>query len=408
MDDGSGPREVVDAMSSWWCQIHGYRNEILDQAVTEQLSRFSHVMFGGLTHDPAIHLVERLIDLLPSPLERIFLADSGSVAVEVACKLARQYQLAKCADSPAHRRPPTRFAALRGAYHGDTWGAMGLCDPEGGMHSMYAGSLQEHLFLPRPPAFDAEAEHVDAWIEQVRIIIHQNRDDLVGIVIEPILQGAGGMWPWAPRALTALREISSEYDLLLIADEIAVGFGRTGRLFGCDWAGIVPDVMILGKAMTGGYMTQSAVCTSNAIARTICEGPAGMLMHGPTFMANPLACAVSAASLGLISEGTWSADVSRIEKTMTDDLALLRGHPGVADIRILGAAVAVELAVPLDMQVASSVAVDTGTWLRPFNRLVYAMPPYMCSDDDLKVIAHSMRAVVDALTERSGRIDESH
>lgn len=400
LDGGTGPTEVVDAMASWWCQVHGYRHPDLDAAAHAQVDRFSHVMFGGLTHDPAITLVEKLVEITPEPLSRVFLADSGSVAMEVATKLARQWQIARAAASGSRGSRRTRFAALRGSYHGDTWGVMGLCDPEGGMHSMYAGALEEHLFLPRPPHLDADARASEEWSTAARAAIHEHRDELVAIVVEPILQGAGGMWPWSPECLRTLRELADEYALLLIADEIATGLGRTGTLFACERAGIVPDVLVLGKALTGGYLTQAAVITSEDIATMISNGPGGALMHGPTFMANPLACAISAASLELLLP-TWADNVARLESVLSASLLPLRQHSGVADVRVLGGTAAIELTVPLDMALATDTAIAHGVWLRPFRNLVYAMPPYTCTAEDLHTIANGMVAVVDALTDSS-------
>ncbi len=391
LDDGSGPVEVVDAMASWWCMIHGYRHPALDAAVAGQVGRFSHVMFGGLTHDPALGLVERLLRLVPPGLDRVFLADSGSVAMEVALKLARQVQAAR---AQAGARPRTRFAALRGAYHGDTWGVMALCDPDGGMHAMYSGAVQRHLFLPRPPAFDASPQDVATWADEARALVHGSRDELAGIVVEPILQGAGGMWPWAPGALRELRAIADEYQVLLIADEIATGLGRTGRLFACEWAEVVPDVLVLGKALTGGYLTQAAVITTDALAAEVSRGPGGALMHGPTFMANPLACAVSSASLDLIATGSWRDDVARIGQVLAEGLEPLAAHESVRDVRVLGGMAVVEAHAPVDLEAATRTAVAHGVWLRPFGRLVYAMPPYLSTSDDLRRIAAAMGAVV--------------
>ena len=385
--------EVVDAMASWWCQVHGYRNPHLDAAAHRQIDRFSHVMFGGLTHEPAITLIEQLVECAPAGRERVFLADSGSVAMEVAIKLARQWQVAR------GRRTRQRLAALRGGYHGDTWGAMALCDPQGGMHSMYAGAVQSHVFLPRPPAFEADDAAVAEWAVTARELVVEHRDELAAVVVEPILQGAGGMWPWAPAALGALRELCDEFDILLVADEIATGLGRTGRLFACEWANVVPDVLVLGKALTGGYLTQAAVLTTQAIAEAISR-ECGALMHGPTFMANPLACAVSSASLELIGgpQGPWRGHVARLQHVLDTELTPLRSHAGVADVRLLGGAAAVELKAPVDLALATRVAVANGVWLRPFGNLVYAMPPYTCTTDDLQRIGGGMRAVVDALT----------
>lgn len=395
LDDGNGPTEVVDAMASWWCQVHGYRNPALDRAAQDQLGRFSHVMFGGLTHEPAVRLAEQLVSMTPEPLQRVLLADSGSVAMEVACKLARQWQVARSGGSTTRMR----FAALRGAYHGDTWGVMALCDPDGGMHSMYSGAVEQHLFLPRPPAFDAPATAVEQWAGQARDAIHHHRDELAAIVVEPVLQGAGGMWPWSPDALRVLRGLADEYELLLVADEIATGLGRTGRLWACEWAGVVPDILVLGKAMTGGYCTQAALVATERVARTVSEG-CGALMHGPTFMANPLACAISSASLELIQQD-WARQLPALEAGLRAGLAGLDEHPGVNQVRILGGTAAVELAVDLDMALATDTAIANGAWLRPFRNLVYAMPPYVCTAEDLATITGAMRAVVDALTEAS-------
>lgn len=395
LEDGQTRTEVIDAMASWWCMIHGYRHPALDEAAHRQLDSFSHVMFGGLTHAPAAALTKRLVNLAPAGLDRVFLADSGSVAMEVALKLSRQVHIARAAKVPG-TKARTRFAALTGGYHGDTWGAMSVCDPHGGMHAMYAGSVQAHVFLPRPPAFAAPAEAVDAWSKQARDQIEVARDELAAIVVEPILQGAGGMWPWAPDALAVLRNLANEFDLLLVADEIATGFARTGRLFACEWAGVTPDVLVVGKAMTGGYLTQAAVLTTDAIATEISRGPGGALMHGPTFMANPLACAVSCASLDLIEAGSWREDVARQQRVLSRELAPLRDHPAVADVRVLGASAAIELREPVNARAATEAAVSNGVWLRPFRNLVYAMPPYVTGEDDLNTIAAAMIAAVDA------------
>lgn len=395
LEDDKTRTEVIDAMASWWCMIHGYRHPALDEAAHRQLDSFSHVMFGGLTHAPAAALTQRLVRLAPKGLDRVFLADSGSVAMEVALKLARQVHIARAARVPGSK-VRNRFAALTGGYHGDTWGAMSVCDPSGGMHSMYAGSVEAQVFLQRPPAFDAPAEVVAAWVEQARAQVRAARDDLAAIVVEPILQGAGGMWPWAPGALAALRDVADEFDLLLVADEIATGFGRTGRLFACDWSGITPDILVVGKAMTGGYLTQAAVLTSDALAAEISRGPGGALMHGPTFMANPLACAVSCASLDLISSGSWRDDVARQQRVLSRELAPLRGHEAVSDVRVLGASAAIELHRGVDAKAATEAAVRHGVWLRPFRNLIYAMPPYITGEEDLNTIAVAMAAAVEA------------
>jgi len=393
LHDGEHHHEVIDAMASWWCQIHGYRNPVLDEALNRQSSQFSHVMFGGLTHKAAVDAVMSLVRLAPGPLDRIFLADSGSVGVEVSLKLARQVQIARTA-ARGGTLTRTRVAALRGAYHGDTLGAMSVCDPIGGMHAMFSDSIPQQIFLPRPPSFAADEADVETWCSEADEILDTHRDDLAGIIVEPILQGAGGMWPWSPSCLKHLRRRADEVDLVLIADEVATGFGRTGKLFACEWADIVPDIMVVGKSMTGGYLTQSAVLCSDELASEVSRGPGGSLMHGPTFMGNPLASAVAAASLAIISQGQWNDDVTRIADVMSRELASLRNVPGVIDVRVFGAIAAVQVDTPIVMRRATRTAVENGVWLRPFRDLVYAMPPYICTNDDLEAMAAGMRAVV--------------
>lgn len=401
LHDGEHRYEVIDGMASWWCQIHGYRNPVLDEAVSRQSSQFSHVMFGGLTHQAAVDAVKALVDLAPEPLDRVFLADSGSVGVEVSLKLARQVQIARTA-ARGGTLTRTRIAALRGAYHGDTLGAMSVCDPVGGMHAMFSDSIPQQLFLPRPPSFDADDDAVETWCDQANEIIDAHRDELAGIIVEPILQGAGGMWPWSPACLKHLRQRADDLDLVLIADEVATGFGRTGKLFACEWADIVPDIMVVGKSMTGGYMTQSAVLCSDELATEVSRGPGGSLMHGPTFMGNPLASAVTAASLGIVAQGGWQDDVARINEVMSRELTPLRDLDGVIDVRVFGAIAAVQVDSPIVMRRATRTAVENRVWLRPFRDLVYAMPPHICTEDDLVVMAAGMRAVVtDQLTHTS-------
>lgn len=367
--------------------IHGYRHPELDAAMHAQIDTFSHVMFGGLTHAGAVELATTLARLTPGDLNRVFLADSGSVGVEVALKLARQVQLAR-------RRPErTQVAALRGGYHGDTLGAMSVCDPVTGMHAAFGGSVPEQIFLPRPPRFHADDAEVAAWLAEARQIVIGHRDRLAAIIVEPILQGAGGMWSWSPTALAGLRLVADEFDLLLIADEVATGFGRTGHLFACEWADVVPDIMVVGKSMTGGYLTQAATLASDALAEELDISEFGALMHGPTFMANPLACAASLASIALVETGTWRSDVARIETLLSATLADLVDHPGVREVRVLGGAAAIELTTPVDVAAVGRLGVEHGVWLRPFGTLVYAMPPYVCSDADLHQIAGAMRTV---------------
>jgi adenosylmethionine-8-amino-7-oxononanoate aminotransferase len=381
-------REVVDAMSSWWCAIHGYAVPELDEAVRGQLGAMAHVMFGGLTHSPAVELGRRLVALAPAGLERVFLADSGSVSVEVALKMVLQ------AQRGLGRTGRTRMLALRGGYHGDTAGAMSVCDPVGGMHSMFAGVLTEQVFVPRPPGgLDAD---IGDWSREVRTLVERHASELAGIVVEPVLQGAGGMHVYPPACLRVLRDLADEHGLLLVLDEIATGFGRTGVMFAAEHAGVAPDLMCVGKALTGGYLSLAAVLVTDAVATAISASESRVLMHGPTFMANPLACAVACASLDLLLADDWQRQVQRVGAGLADGLEPLRGAPGVADVRTLGAVGVVQLDGPVDVAAAGSVALEHGVWLRPFRDLVYSMPPYVCSDDDVALICASMAAVVQA------------
>jgi adenosylmethionine-8-amino-7-oxononanoate aminotransferase len=382
LEDG---REVVDAMASWWCAIHGYRHPALDAAAHDQLDRMAHVMFGGLTHEPAVELARRLIELTPDGLARVFFADSGSVSVEVAIKMALQYQRG------VGRPGRTRLLTIRGGYHGDTFGAMSVCDPVTGMHTMFADVLAPQVFAPRPPAgFGAD---IGEWTDEVGALIAQHRDELAAIIVEPVLQGAGGMFVYEPACLAVLRKLADEHGLLLVFDEIATGFGRTGAMFAADHAGVSPDLMCVGKALTGGYLTLAAVLATDEVARAISASESGVLMHGPTFMANPLACRVAAASIDLLHATGWAARVARIEAALTTGLEPARDLPGVADVRTLGAVGVVELDEPTDVAAASALALDHGVWLRPFGRLVYTMPPYVTSDEDLATICEAILAV---------------
>jgi adenosylmethionine---8-amino-7-oxononanoate aminotransferase len=380
-------RELIDGMASWWCAIHGYRHPRLDAAVQQQLGRMAHVMFGGLTHAPAIELAQRLVQLTPEGLEHVFLADSGSVSVEVAIKMALQYQRSR------GRPEKQRLLALRGGYHGDTFGAMAVCDPVGGMHHLFAGTLPQQLFAPRPPGgFDAD--EVDArWAAEVEALFEAHAGELAAAIAEPVVQGAGGMHVYAPAYVRRLRELCDEHDVLLILDEIATGFGRTGgELFAAAHAGIAPDVMCVGKALTGGYMTLAATLCSGRVARGISDGEASVLMHGPTFMANPLACAVALASVELLEERDWRADVARVESALRAGLAPAAALPGVAEVRVQGAIGVVQLEREVDVAVATAAAVERGVWLRPFRDLIYVMPPYAMDDDDLAVVAAAVCA----------------
>jgi adenosylmethionine-8-amino-7-oxononanoate aminotransferase len=333
----------------------------------------AHVMFGGLTHEPAVALAQRLVALTPDGLEHVFFADSGSVSVEVAIKL--------CLQARPRRR---RLITVRGGYHGDTFGAMAVCDPEGGMHALWRGALAEHVFADRPPrVLD------DAYAAHLTDVVERHVAECAAVIVEPVLQGAGGMWPYDPAVLRLMRELCDAHDLLLVFDEIATGFGRTGTLFAAEHAGVAPDVLCVGKALTGGYLTLAAVLCSSGVAEALDGGP---LMHGPTFMANPLACATALASTGLLLDGAWRADVRRIERELTDGLAAAAELPGVADVRVLGAVGVVQLDGPVDVAAASATAADHGVWLRPFRDLLYTMPPYVTSSADVAAIARAIVA----------------
>ncbi len=380
-------RELIDAMSSWWCAIHGYRNPVIDEAVRRQTASMSHVMFGGLTHRPAVELAEALIGITPEALQHVFFADSGSVSVEVALKMALQHQRGR------GRPERTRMLALRGGYHGDTAGAMSVCDPVGGMHSMFAGILPQQLFAERPPA--GIGADIAGWEQRTRQLADRYADELAGIICEPVLQGAGGMHVYEPRCLTVLREIADEHEIVLIFDEIATGFGRTGELFAAFHGGVTPDVMCVGKALTGGYMTLAATICTTRVARAISASDSGVLLHGPTFMANPLACAAASASLLLLAAGDWRGDVRRIEQQLSQGLAPARALPQVIDVRSLGAVGVIQLDHPVDVPAASQAAMDRGVWVRPFRDLIYTMPPYITDDADLATICAAMVAAAE-------------
>jgi len=382
-------RELIDGMASWWCAIHGYRNPALDEALTDQLGRMAHVMFGGLTHEPAIELAERLTAMAPAGLERVFFADSGSVAVEVALKMALQYQRAM--GHPER----TRLLTIRGGYHGDTAGAMAVCDPVGGMHHLFAGTLREQVFADRPP--DGFAAGLDEqWAAGVRELAGRHAGELAGVIAEPVVQGAGGMRFHSPECVRLMREVCDEHGLLLILDEIATGFHRTGAMFAAEHAGVAPDVMCVGKALTGGYMTLAATLCTPAVAEAISGGEGGGLMHGPTFMANPLACSVALASLRLLEEGDVPVRVQEIEGGLRAGLEPLRELPGVADVRVLGGIGVVQLKRPVDMAAATAAAVGEGVWLRPFRDLIYTMPPYVISEQDLERVTAAISAAARA------------
>ncbi len=383
-------RRLIDGMSSWWCAIHGYKHPALDAAVEDQLGRFAHVMFGGLTHEPAVTLAQRLLDLAPPRLRHVFFADSGSVAVEIAIKMCLQAQRAR-------GRPGRRLLTVRGGYHGDTFGAMAICDPVQGMHRLFAGVLAEHVFAERPPdGFEAQLD--PAWAAHVQRLVAEHAHELAAIVLEPVVQGAGGMRFHSPACVALMRRLCDEHRLLLVLDEIATGFGRTGALFAYQHAGVTPDVLCLGKALTGGYLSLAATLCSAEVASAVSAGEGGALMHGPTFMANPLACSVALASLDLLSDGAWRQQVPAIERGLRDALAPARELPGVADVRVLGAIGVVQMEHEVDVTRATAAAIDRGVWLRPFRDLIYTMPPYVIDEEDLSAVADAVVAAVRAAT----------
>ncbi|WP_442913286.1 adenosylmethionine--8-amino-7-oxononanoate transaminase [Kribbella sp. CA-293567] len=394
LDDGAGGEvEAIDAMASWWCMIHGYRNPVLDAALKAQVDDFSHVMFGGLTHEPAVRLAERLVEITPEPIRHVFFCDSGSVSVEVAIKLALQYQGAR------GNQNRTRMLTVRGGYHGDTFAPMSVCDPVNGMHSLFTGSLKEQVFGPQPPAgFDRPDDDPEylAWAATMRQVAARHRDEVAAIVVEPILQGAGGMSPYSPACLKLLRELADEHGFLLILDEIATGFGRTGTLFAAEHAGIDPDILCVGKALTGGYLSMAATLCTTEVAHTVSGGPGGALMHGPTFMANPLACAVSLASIDLLLSQDWSARIASISAGLSAGLAPAASLPAVKDVRVLGAVGVVQLAGPVDLRRMTDAVLRRGVWVRPFRDLVYTMPPYTCTEEDIATIS---TAITEAIAE---------
>lgn len=382
--------KMIDAMSSWWCAIHGHRHPAITAAMQAQLETLPHVMFGGLTHQPAVDLGQKMLDLLPGELNRIFNCDSGSVSVEVALKMAVQYQMAQ------GRSGKVEFATIRGGYHGDTWKAMSVCDPVNGMHGLFRGALSIQHFLPRPTVRleddwpDAPEENGLAALEALLI---EKSDRIAALILEPLVQGAGGMYFYHPGYLRGARELCDAHNVLLIFDEIATGFGRTGKLFAMDHAGVTPDIVCLGKALTGGHISFAATVTSARVAMEIGNSEAGVFMHGPTYMANPLACAAGVASLTLLAEGDWQARVAGIEAQMRDELAPAADLPGVAHVRTLGAIGVIEMTDTVDPTVAHRAALETGVWLRPFARNIYCMPPFVISPDELSRVTSAMVAL---------------
>ena len=382
---GSG-EELIDGMSSWWCVIHGYNNPRLNQALRDQVDKMAHVMFGGITHIPAIELSKKLIRMTPIGLERVFFADSGSVSVEVAIKMALQYSISR------GRVSRNKVATISGGYHGDTWHAMSVCDPVGGMHSLYNGRLPIQYFAPRPTV-EFGAEWCDDDFSPMKKLIDEHHEELAAVIVEPIVQGAGGMWMYHPEYLKKLSALCTSYDILLIVDEIATGFGRTGKMFASEWSGVVPDIMCVGKAITGGYMSFAATLATAKVADVISSGDPSEIMHGPTFMANPLACAVANESLAMLEEASPLLRIKEIESIMRDELSKAEGCSNVKNIRVLGAIGVLETHSPVDMARCQEEFVKRGVWVRPFGRLIYIMPQYIITNDQLIKLCRALVAV---------------
>jgi adenosylmethionine-8-amino-7-oxononanoate aminotransferase len=385
-------RELIDGMSSWWSAIHGYNHPQINQAVRNQLQDMSHIMFGGLTHQPAVDLAMQLVKITPKSLETVFFVDSGSVSVEVAMKMAIQYWHAK--KQPSKKR----FLSIRHGYHGDTFGAMSVSDPINGMHSLFADALVQQFFADAPRC-GFEQPCTESDIAPIRSQLENNHQYIAAIILEPIVQGAGGMRFYSPEYLQEVRKLCDHYNVLLILDEIATGFGRTGKLFACEHASIAPDILCLGKALTGGYMTLAATLTSYKVAQTISEGEPGLFMHGPTFMANPLACSAGLASLKLLLNSPWQDRIKQIEQCLKAGLEPCKNHNLVKDVRVLGAIGVVELHQPVNMQQIQPQFVEAGVWVRPFNNLIYLMPPYIISTDELNILTNAVTTIISNIQE---------
>ena len=380
-------QELIDGMASWWCAVHGYNHPYLNAAMHQQISDMSHVMFGGITHAPAVTLAKRLVDLTPKGLDKVFFADSGSVAVEVAIKMALQYWHSK------HQAQKNRILTIRHGYHGDTFGAMAVCDPVNGMHSLFASVLPQHHFVDAPAmGFDRPLETDD--LTELEDKMRQYQHEIAALILEPIVQGAGGMRFYSPQWLRGASDLCKQYDILLIADEIATGFGRSGALFACDHAQVKPDIMCLGKAITGGTMSFAATLTTGEIATSISRGEASCFMHGPTFMANPLACAVANASLDLLEKSDWKSQVDVLNKGLHQLLQPAIALPYVEDVRVLGAIGVIQVTQAVDLSIIQKMFVEEGIWVRPFGKLVYVMPPYVMSQQDLALLCEGMLRVL--------------